>query len=102
MIPVVLGYSVRTVIANDIRLAGSDFQQRDEKHAQIMVHPLAVGLELAACRASAGCIFQFSDSGLNAGYQEHCQIDLFLSSGHSACESDGFFVIWSIKSTAVN
>jgi hypothetical protein len=68
MIPVVLGYCVRTAIANDIRLAGSDLQQRDEKHAQIMVYPLAVGLELAACRASTGCIFQFSGSGLNAGY----------------------------------
>ncbi len=60
-----------TVVAEDKRLAGFDLHQRDEKQAEIMIHPPQICLQLAAPRTPAGGFFQFSVSGLNAGNQEH-------------------------------
>ena len=60
-----------------------DPEQRDEKQAQIVVHPLAVGLIEAAPRTSAGGGIQRFGFGLHAGNDEthRVLISLLKNSG---------------------
>jgi hypothetical protein len=57
-------------VADKDRLAGLDLEHRDEKNAQIVVHPLEVGLMQAAPWTAPGRVFQDFYFGLDAAYEK--------------------------------
>jgi hypothetical protein len=65
-----LGYGPLTPVAPDDRFSGLDFEDGDEKDAQVMVHALVIGLVQAANRAAPGLRIQDLDLGCDAGDEE--------------------------------
>lgn len=62
-------------VADEDRLAGLDLEHRDEKNAQIVIHPLEINLMQAAPRAAPGGFFQDLNLGLDAAYKEKKALD---------------------------
>lgn len=62
-------------VADKGRLAGFDPEHRNEKDAQIVVHPLEIGLMQSAPGAAPGGFFQDSDLGLDAAYEKEEAFD---------------------------
>jgi hypothetical protein len=62
-----LGDGPLTPVAPDDRFSGLDFEDGDEKEAQVMVHAFVIGLVQAADRAAPGLLIQDLDLGRDAG-----------------------------------
>jgi len=62
-------------VADEDRLAGLDLEHRDEKNAQIVVHPLEIGLMQTAPWAAPGIFFQDFNLGLDAADKEKETLD---------------------------
>jgi hypothetical protein len=62
-------------VADEDRLAGLDLEHWDEENAQIVVHPLEIGLMKAAPRAAPGDFLQQFDLGLKAPDKEKKALD---------------------------
>jgi hypothetical protein len=62
-------------VADKDRLAGLDLEHRDEKNAQIVIHPFEIGLMQAAPWAAPGGFFQDFDLGLDAAYEKEEAFD---------------------------
>jgi hypothetical protein len=66
------------VAADQHRLAGFDPYDGDEKNAQVVIHPLEMGLIQAAPWAAPGRFIQYFDPGLDAADEQK-------EAGHHGC-----------------